>query len=470
MGSGSYSIIYNNDVPRDYLIKVRKMKISIIGGTDGLGKWLARFFKNKGFDVIVTGRDVEKGKKVEEELKVKFTNDNIKAAKEGDVVIVSVPINVTERVIKEIAPHVRKGCLLMDVTSIKEIPSKTMEKYAKEGVTVIPTHPMFGPTAPSFERQVVILTPSKKHMESRWFNWLYNLLKEEGARIIIISPEEHDKIMGVVQGLTHFTFISLASTLKELNVDIKKSREFASPIYELMLSIIGRIIGQNPYLYADIQMFNPRIEEINNTFLNEAMKISNIVKKRDREEFVKIMKDAAKHFGSEAKRGIYYSDKALFALSKEIEGLKKNINKEIAVKNLESGNIHFGILKNVEGDYIILEKNGKEEKFNLLRSEIYFNSELKELKDKYLPKKYYDISVLFRENIDENIILELLKNIFDIEIIDIYKGDKIKNGYKSVTFRIYSYKKDELNKLKSKFIEIIRNIGGELRYENKRFY
>jgi len=441
-----------------------KPKISIIGGTDGLGKWFARYLKNKGFEVIVSGRDVEKGKNVEKELGVKFTNNNIKAAQEGDVVIIAVPINVTERVIKEVAPHVKEGALLMDITSIKEIPAKTMEKYAKKGVVVIPTHPMFGPSTPSLLRQVVILTPSEEHKKSEWFKKVYNFLKEEGAKVIIIPPEKHDRIMGIVQGLTHYAFISLGATLKELNVDIKESRKFASPIYELMISIIGRIIGQNPYLYADIQMFNPKISEIHETFIDQCQKISEIVKNKDREAFVKIMKEASKHFGSEAKRGAYYSDKAVFALTSEIENLNKLIGKEIAVKNINSNKIHFGILKSIDDDYLTLEKNGNEKKFNILRVEVFSGEDLEKLKREHLKRKHIDLSILFKKDVDEHTILKLLKHIFDIEIVDVYEGENIEKGYKSITFRIYGYNKEELKNKEEEFLNIVKNIGGKERF------
>ncbi|ENN96751.1 prephenate dehydrogenase [Methanocaldococcus villosus KIN24-T80] len=440
------------------------MIISIIGGTDGLGKWFARYLKGKGFDVIVTGRDVEKGKKVERELGVKFINDNIEAAKKADIVIIAVPINVTEKVIKEVAPHVRDGCLLMDITSIKEIPTKAMEEYANKNVVIIPTHPMFGPSAPSLFGQVIILTPLERHKNTEWFKKVYNFLKKEGAKIIITTPEKHDRIMAVVQGLTHFSFISLAYTLKELNVDIKESRKYSSPVYELMLSIIARIIGQNPYLYADIQMFNKRIGEIHKTFINCCLELSNVVKNKDREKFVKIMKEAAKHFGSEAKRGVYYSDKAIFALTNELNRLVDMIGEEVAIRNIDSNNVHFGILKGVDGDYLILDKNGKLEKFNVLRVEVFDGEKLKELKKRYLKRIYFDVSVLLKDNVDENTILDLLKSKFDIEIIDVYKGENIEKGWKSVTFRIFGYKKDELREKEKEFIKIIKNIGGKLRY------
>ncbi|HIQ32294.1 MAG TPA: prephenate dehydrogenase [Methanothermococcus okinawensis] len=444
------------------------MRVSIIGGTDGLGKWFARFLKSKGFDVIVTGRDVNKGKKVERELGVTFTGDNVEAAKKGDVVIVAVPINVTEKVIREVAPHVRKGALLMDITSIKEIPARAMEECVKEGVCVIPAHPMFGPSTPSLKRQVVILTPSERHMSNPWFKRVKEFLEEEGARVVVMSPREHDRIMGIIQGLTHYAYIALGTTLKELNVDIRESRKYASPIYELMINIIGRIVGQNPYLYADIQMFNPQIGHIHETFIRECMKLRDIVAKKDRESFVEVMREAARHFGSETIRGMRYSNKAVGAIIQELEKLEKSIGKEVALRHLETGNVHYGILKDIQDDTVILSKNGKEVRINIANVSLMEEGELEEWKRENLNRYYYDISVLFREDVDEKVILKLLKGIFDLEILDVYQGQGVERGFKSVTFRIYSYKREELANLKEQFLEVIRNIGGRGRYRSLR--
>lgn len=440
------------------------MLVSIIGGTDGLGKWFAKYLKDRGFDVLVTGRDVIKGKGVEKELNVKYTNNNIEAAKKGDIVMVAVPINVTERVIEEVAPQVREGCLLMDLTSIKEIPTKAMEKNAKEGVCIIPSHPMFGPATPSLKRQVVILTPSEKHMKNPWFDKVKNFLEEEGAKVIVVKPEEHDRIMGVVQGLTHFAYISLGSALKELDIDIKESRNFASPIYELMINIIARIIGQNPYLYADIQMHNPQIGHIHETFIKECNKIKSVVQDKDRDSFVEIMKNAAKHFGNETKRGLNYSNKAVNAISEELEKIKKSIGKEIGLKHVYSNKVHFGIVKDIIDDQVIIDKNGEDLKVSIANANLMSDEELKQWKEENLKKYYYDISFLFKKEVNMDIILKMLNCMFDIEIIDIYEGNKVKEGFKSVTFRIYSYKKEELKDLEKSFLNVVKNIGGIPRY------
>ncbi len=440
------------------------MTITIIGGTDGLGKWFARYLKNKGYDVIVTGRDKVKGKNVEKEIGVKYISDNIEGTKMGDVVIVAVPINVSEKVIREIGPYVKENGLFMDITSIKEIPAKAMEESVREGVCVIPTHPMFGPSIPSLKRQVVILTPSEKHKNNPWFRKVLDFLNNEGAKVIITSPMEHDKIMGVVQGLTHYAYISLGITLKDLNIDIKKSREYASPIYELMINIIGRIIGQNPYLYADIQMHNPQIKHIHETFIKECETIKDIVNRKDREGFVKLMKDAARHFGNETVRGLNYSDKAVNAISAELEKIKKSIGREVGFRHVHSNNVHYGIVKDVLGDYVILDKNGKELKINIGNVNIMDDEELNEWKNKNLKKYNYDISFLFKKDVDENIILKLLKGRFNVDIIDVYSGSNIPENYKSITFRITDYDKDKLEKIKDEFIYVVKNIGGTVRY------
>ena len=56
-------------------IKVINMKIGIIGGTDGLGKTLVYYFRDE-FEVTITARDHEKGRRVADELNVDYIESN----------------------------------------------------------------------------------------------------------------------------------------------------------------------------------------------------------------------------------------------------------------------------------------------------------------------------------------------------------------------------------------------------------
>ena len=82
-----------------------KTKVLILGGTGEMGQWFTRFFKERGYKVTVWG----KGGKTEiaRKLEVPFASNLEETVPESDIVIVSVPINVTEETIAEFAPKMK---------------------------------------------------------------------------------------------------------------------------------------------------------------------------------------------------------------------------------------------------------------------------------------------------------------------------------------------------------------------------
>ncbi len=434
------------------------VKIAIIGGSGEFGRLFARIFAEEGHEVLITGRDSAKGERVAEEIGVRFTRDNVAAASWGDVVIISVYIDNTVEVIRQVAPHVREGSLLMDVTSVKVEPCRAMLEHARRGVELIGTHPMFGPRVKSLEGQVFVLTPLRGE---RWKRWLLGWLEKHRARVIETTPEEHDRIMSVVQCLTHFTYISVASTLRELGVDVKYSRRFASPIYELMLDLIARIVGQNPHLYASIQMHNPLAKRVHDAFIAQAKRLRDIVAARDKRAFVDVMAKAARHMGDvEAAMG--RSDKAIHALSEELKRLKENLGREVALRHIYSGAVHIGVVKQVTPERVTLISGRKEVSLKIANIELLSEEELLRHKAKRLPKQRRDFSVVLPESADERMIAGLLKRVvhgvLSCEVIDIYRGEQIPPRMKSVTFRVAGVDIDF-----TQVERLLRGIGGTLR-------
>ena len=140
----------------------------------------------------------------------------------------------------------KAGSLLMDLTSIKVKPVEAMRKFTPSDVEILGTHPMFGPTISTIRGQTVILVPVKGRSE-KWFPVIKELFEESGAHVEITTAVEHDRLVSVVQGLTHFAYISIGTTIDRLDFDVKRSRKFVSPVYDIMLDFVGRILGQNPY-------------------------------------------------------------------------------------------------------------------------------------------------------------------------------------------------------------------------------
>lgn len=410
------------------------MKIAIIGGTRGLGYWIAAFLSKKNFNVFVTGRDKISGKKVSRKLGIKYTPSNQEAVSKADIIILAVPIDAVSDVMTEISPHLKKGSLLMDVTSVKEKSAQLMNKYTGDGVEVIPTHPLFGPRVRSLDGQVVVLTPVKK---GKWLEKVSKYLENENARVIITTPQNHDKMMSVVQGLTHFVYISLAATIERLHIDVKDSRNFASPIYNLMVDMIARIVAQNPYLYYSIQKENQYVKEAREAFISVYNDLDKMVLNEDQEGFVHLMGSAAKNL-DDLEAALGRSDKAISSLSEEIRTLKNSVGMEVGLRHIYSGKVHVGILEEISPDFITLNQNKKKTRLKLSNVEVLSKLELNKWKYQNYPRKTYYVSAVFPENCQPEVILEAingLNEVVDASVVDIYNGSQIPHGKISINIK-----------------------------------
>lgn len=422
------------------------MKIGIIGGTRGLGRTIAWYLKDFDFDVTVTGRDSIVGNQVSEELGIKYSDNNKKIVQNSDIVIISVPISSAESVIEELAPFMKEGSLMMDVTSVKEGPSQKMKECLNEGVEFIPTHPVFGPRTTDLKGQIIVLTPIEK---GEWYPRIYKFLEDKGMRIVETTAEHHDDMMGIVQVLTHFSYISTASAIEKLKVDIKDTENYESPIYNLMIDTIARIVSQNPYLTYSIQHENKKGEKIRQALFDSMSELKDALTKEDEEEFIDIAIKATKHMG-DIQAALGRSDKAITALTQEYNTLLQSIGEEVALKHIYSDTIHVGTVKEIDYDFLYLEdENGKVKRLKISNVELLSEEELYQWKLNNNKIFTRDISAIFNRKSNPHVIKDTLitfEDIIDVIIIDIYKGEPIKENQISYTFKIISLSEEAIER------------------------
>jgi len=261
------------------------MKIAIIGGSGKMGQWFARFLLKDGKEVIITGRNERKLLEAKQQLGVEVAT-NVEAIKNADVVLISVPIDNFEEVVEQLCPYTHSGQVIIDITSIKVSPVETMHKHIKTGL-VLGAHPMFGPGARDIINQNFILTPTNEE-ETALAQKIRKYLEERGARATMMTPDEHDEMMAVILGLSHFIAIVSADTL--LNFDrLREMEAIGGSTYKVLLTLVGSVISEDPEFYASLQMNLPKMTEIEELFQRSSKTWANIVRNRDRQEFVNRM-------------------------------------------------------------------------------------------------------------------------------------------------------------------------------------
>ena len=434
-----------------------KMNVGIIGGTDGLGKTLVYYFRDE-FSVFITGRDHVKGKEVADELNVSYIESNAGLANISDILVISVPIEHTSDVIREVAPFMKSGSVMIDVTSVKEEPAKTMAEVLPENIEYIPTHPIFGPRTTILDNQVIVLTADKK---GKWYEKVYRYLESKNMRIIETTAAKHDYMMSIVQVLTHFSFISTASAIEKLSVDISETEDYESPIYNLMIDMIARIVAQNPYLTYNIQSMNNNGPKIRNTFAEAVSELRDIINDKNEDEFVKIAIKATKHMG-DITNALGRSDKAIAALNYEYVYLNQFIGKEVGLKHIYSGKIHVGILESLDNKTATLKDGNMIKKLRIANIRILLPKELYEWKLENWETRTESVSCVFSKNVNvetiENTVLNM-ENIIDIRLTDAYNGPQIADDSISLTFEITSLYRQDIENVKKLFT----GFGGTIR-------
>lgn len=250
-----------------------------------MGRWFARYLRNEGMQVIITGRNREKLLATGNELGAS-TATNINAVKKADIVIVSVPIDNLESVVKEIAPYTHKEQVIIDVTSLKAVPVEIMHNNIKKG-TILGTHPVFGPGAKDLTNHNFVLTPTNKN-ETELAAKIKQYLEGKKAVVSVMTPQQHDELITVVLGLAHFIAIVSADTLLSFK-NFQDMKGIGGTTFKVLYTLIESVISEDPELYASLQMNFPDINKVEGLFQSKTHIWANIVQNRDKKGFAERM-------------------------------------------------------------------------------------------------------------------------------------------------------------------------------------
>jgi prephenate dehydrogenase len=206
----------------------------------------------------------------------------------SEIVFICTPLlDIGER-IPRIFEHADRGTIITDVGSTKAVICRGAADCIKRGLHFIGGHPMAGSERRGVEHAnpylfydaVWVLTPLAA-TPSRVTRRLSSQLSRLGAKVMIISPEVHDRVAASVSHLPQLLAVSLINHLASKNDDLFRNlaaggfrdmTRIASSSYEVW----GDIIGTNKAeIEQALEDFQRNLETLrknigNDQYLNEA--------------------------------------------------------------------------------------------------------------------------------------------------------------------------------------------------------
>ena len=192
------------------------MKIGVIGlGLIG-GSIFKNLDANPKYEVVGVSRSVEK----------ENVSKDYEILKDCDMVFVCTPMSVTLQILDIVEGYVNENTIVTDVCSLKEFVSKKKYKY-----TFIPSHPMAGTenngwdsSFPElFNKAKWVITPVNGEISDKQ-EILESVITDMGAKVIITTPEEHDKAVALISHMPMVVAQALCENIK----NNKLAQELAS--------------------------------------------------------------------------------------------------------------------------------------------------------------------------------------------------------------------------------------------------
>lgn len=218
------------------------------------------------------------------------TNPGLAAS--SDLVILAAPPAALPALVRSILPFLSSSTLVTDVSSVKESVEKNVAPLLQGKARWIGSHPMAGSEdsglaaarAGLFQNAPVILTPTSTTPvdTTRDASLFWQAL---GARILTLTPSEHDAQVARISHLPHF----LASAL--VVAAGKKSLPLAGPGYR----DTTRVAAGPSRLWAEILLENRReVLAAWQDFRNTSDALASALERADASALEKILDDAAR--------------------------------------------------------------------------------------------------------------------------------------------------------------------------------
>lgn len=251
----------------------------VIGGAGKMGGWFVSFLASQGFAVEVADP-------APSPAGLTHIGDWRSTDLKQDFIVLATPLAVTDAILRELALRRPPG-VIFDVGSLKSPLRAGLMALKSHGCKVTSVHPMFGPDTELLSGRHVVFVDLGHEAALASARALFAATMAEQ---VVMSLDDHDRLIAYVLGLSHALNIAFFTALAESGEAAPKLARMSSTTFDAQLDVASRVAQESPELYYEIQSLNDYGAESLEALAQAVERIRTSVLSRDDKAFVALMR------------------------------------------------------------------------------------------------------------------------------------------------------------------------------------
>ena len=251
----------------------------VIGGAGKMGGWFVNFLASQGFTVEVAD-PAQPG------AGAARVPDWHSTDLKHDFIVLATPLGVTDAILRDLALRRPPG-VIFDVGSLKSPLRAGLMALKSHGCKVTSVHPMFGPDTELLSGRHVIFVDLGN---AAALTAARELFASTMAEQVVMSLDDHDRLIAYVLGLSHALNIAFFTALAESGEAAPRLARMSSTTFDAQLDVAARVAQDSPELYYEIQSLNDYGAESLEALSQAVERLRTAVLSHDHDTFVALMR------------------------------------------------------------------------------------------------------------------------------------------------------------------------------------
>jgi len=252
----------------------------VIGGAGKMGGWFVSFLASQGFSVEVADPAPANA------AGTKHLEDWRRTDLKHDYIVLATPLGITDAILRDLALRRPPG-VIFDVGSLKSPLRAGLLALKSHGCKVTSVHPMFGPDTQLLSgRHVVFVDLGHEAALAA----ARELFAPTMAEQVVMSLDDHDRLIAYVLGLSHALNIAFFSALADSGEAAPRLARMSSTTFDAQLDVATRVAQDSPELYYEIQSLNDYGAESLEALSQAVERLRTAVLSQDHDTFVALMR------------------------------------------------------------------------------------------------------------------------------------------------------------------------------------